>query len=378
MLNAMYIKGEISNFTNHYKSGHYYFTLKDEQSSVKAVMFSRYASNMRFLPENGMQVIVQCTVSVYERDGVYQLYVCDMQPLGLGSLQLAYEQLKNKLEQEGLFKSEYKKAIPYMPESIAVVTSADGAVLHDIVNILSRRCPLVELKLYDVAVQGVNAAAQICSAIEEINFSASSDVIILARGGGSLEDLWAFNEEMVARAVFASKIPVISAIGHETDYTICDFAADLRAPTPTAAAELAVPNIYDLMYKIAVAEKQIKNAIESKLDMLYSRLENLKANAMLLSPIEYCAQKQKQLNEIAGTISSAVNGKTEKEQNKLVLFAGIIESYNPIKPLLRGYSITKLDGKNILSVEKATVDDVITTELSNGIISSRIIKIQKI
>ncbi|MBQ3004952.1 MAG: exodeoxyribonuclease VII large subunit, partial [Clostridia bacterium] len=248
-LRDFYLKGEISNFTNHYRTGHLYMTLKDGESQVKAVMFRSAAQKLKFRPENSMQIIARGRISVYERDGQYQFYIEEMQPDGVGALALAFEQLKKKLENEGLFSKEYKKPIPEFPERIGVVTSPTGAAIQDILNVLGRRYPKAEVIFAPVQVQGDSASGQIAKAIFEFNQKKCADVLIVGRGGGSIEDLWAFNEEVVARAVFASKIPIISAVGHETDFTICDFVADLRAPTPSAAAELATPDI-DKLYSL--------------------------------------------------------------------------------------------------------------------------------
>ncbi|MBQ8599354.1 MAG: exodeoxyribonuclease VII large subunit, partial [Oscillospiraceae bacterium] len=246
-LRDMLIRGEISNFTDHYKSGHFYFTLKEGDCAIKAVMFASYAKNVPFQPKNGMAVIVRGSVSLYERDGSYQLYVYDMQPEGKGSLQLAYEQLLQKLKNEGLFDEEYKRPLPPYPEKVGLITSDTGAALHDMLNIITRRYPPAQLILYPALVQGKSAPASLVKGLDYFNRNQSCDVIIIGRGGGSLEDLWAFNDESLVRAVAASKIPVISAVGHETDVTLCDFAADLRAPTPSAAAELAVPDASQLL-----------------------------------------------------------------------------------------------------------------------------------
>ena len=247
MLNNVYIKGEISNFKNHY-SGHMYFTLKDEKSLIKCVMFKSYTGNLDFVPKDGMNVVVLGTVSVFERDGVYQIYVKGMEEDGMGALYKAYEQLKEKLQDEGLFDEKYKKKIPMLPTSIGVVTSSTGAVIRDIINVTTRRFPKVNIKLFPSQVQGKGAAQTIVKAIEYFNFEKNVDLIIVARGGGSLEDLWPFNEEVTARAIFKSEIPIISAVGHETDFTIADFVADLRAPTPSAAGELAVPSLDEVKW----------------------------------------------------------------------------------------------------------------------------------
>ena len=247
-LKSVFVTGEISNFKNHY-SGHMYMTIKDEGGAIKAVMFSSYASRLKFVPENGMKVIIFGSVSLYVKDGSYQLYITDMQPDGVGALNLAFEQLKEKLGNEGLFDTKNKKQIPRFPEKIGVATAPDGAAVRDIFSVLKRRYPVAEIVFCPVAVQGASAAPEIAEAIRLFNKQSECDVLIIGRGGGSLEDLWAFNEEIVARAIFESDIPVISAVGHETDFTIADFVADLRAPTPSAAAELLCENIFDKKIK---------------------------------------------------------------------------------------------------------------------------------
>ena len=272
MLNNILVKGEISNFKHHY-TGHMYFTLKDENSLIKCVMFKTYTPNLNFIPKDGMQVKVLGTVSVFERDGVYQIYCKAMQQDGLGDLYRIYTELKEKLSKEGLFDDKYKKPIPYMPKCIGVLTSNTGSVIRDIINVSTRRNPNVYIKLLPVPVQGQGAARKITEAIKIMNENRLCDVIILARGGGSLEDLWPFNEEIVARAIFDSKIPIVSAVGHETDFTISDFVADLRAPTPSAAAELVIPNVKDILLKLKEYESRQKIALNRKIQIMKLRYE---------------------------------------------------------------------------------------------------------
>ena len=283
-LNNVLVKGEISNFKHHY-TGHMYFTLKDESSLIKCIMFKSYTSNLNFVPKDGMKVMVLGTVSVFERDGVYQIYCKAMQEDGLGSLHVAYEELKKKLSEEGLFDESHKNAIPQMPKCIGVLTSNTGSVIRDIINVSTRRNPNVYIKLLPVPVQGEGAAAKIAKAIKIMNEKKMSDVIILARGGGSLEDLWPFNEEIVARAIYNSEIPVISAVGHETDFSFSDFVADLRAPTPSAAAELAVPNVADVKLKIDGYNLRYKNALKKKIEVMKLRYEKCMMNRVFRNPL---------------------------------------------------------------------------------------------
>ena len=284
LLMNVYVKGEISNFTNHYKTGHMYFWLKDAGGAVKAVMFRGNAIRLKFMPENGMKVLVSGRVGVFPRDGQYQIYVDSMEPDGIGALALAYEQLKQKLEKEGLFAEGRKRPLPQMPMRIGVITSPTGAAIRDILNILGRRFPLAEVDLYPALVQGENAAADLVRGLAHFNRAKNVDVIIIGRGGGSIEDLWAFNEEPLVRAVAMSEIPVISAVGHETDFTLCDFAADKRAPTPSAAAEIAVPNAEDILYTVQTADMRLRRAMNQKISMARERLDRLAASRVLKNP----------------------------------------------------------------------------------------------
>ena len=283
MLNNVLVKGEISNFKNHY-TGHMYFTLKDENSLIKCVMFKTYTTHLSFMPKDGMKVIILGSVSVFERDGVYQVYAKAMKQDGLGSLYEAYEKLKAKLSEEGLFDESHKKKIPFMPKTIGVLTSNTGAVIRDIINVSTRRNPNVHIRLYPVPVQGAGAAEKIAEGIEFMNKNNLADVLIIGRGGGSLEDLWPFNEEIVARAIYNSKIPIISAVGHETDFTIADFVADLRAPTPSAAAELAVANIDDVKSTLFLYNTRYKNALKKKLQLMRLSYEKCMARQAFKNP----------------------------------------------------------------------------------------------
>lgn len=366
ILRNVFVVGEISNFTNHYRTGHYYMTLKDENSCIKAVMFRSANQRLRFMPESGMGVIVRGRVSLYDRDGQYQLYIEDMQPDGIGALNLAFEQLKNKLAAEGLFDESFKKSIPSRVRKIGVVTSATGAVIQDIKNVVSRRYPLTEIILAPVEVQGVNAAPQIAAAIDDFNSGDYADVLIVGRGGGSLEDLWAFNEEIVARAVFRSRIPVISAVGHETDFTICDFVADLRAPTPSAAAELAVPDIRDdiafVNGAVSLMESAIDKRIKSELDKLYL----LKDKLNLLSPTNLIDERMNTVSLLYNDALNRINDKLNCEGNRFAVACAKIDSLNPIKVLSRGYSITMKENKIIKSINDVTCGDRISVKFSDG------------
>ena len=286
-LAAVYIGGEISNFTNHYKSGHLYMSLKDEGAVVKAVMFRAYASKLAFTPENGMKVIVRARVSLYEKDGAFQIYIEEMQPDGVGALQIAFEQLKKKLAAEGLFEASRKKPLPRYPARVGVITSPTGAAVRDIFNVLGRRFPLARVVFTPVLVQGEGAPAQLVAALRRFNETNAADVLIIGRGGGSIEELWAFNDETVARAVAASRIPVISAVGHETDFTICDFVADLRAPTPSAAAELAVPDQHQLAARLTQLYGALRQSALHRVEVENTRLASIRGKRCLATPLFY-------------------------------------------------------------------------------------------
>ncbi len=352
-LKNIYISGEISNFTNHYRTGHFYFTLKDEKSAIKAVMFRSSAERVRFAPENGMKVIIRGNISVFERDGVYQLYAEDMQPDGAGALNLAYEQLKNKLAALGMFDEENKKPIPAYPSKIGVITSETGAAVHDILSVLERRYPLAEVVFEGVAVQGDGAAVQIASAIEKFNLAGGADVLIVGRGGGSIEDLWAFNEEVVACAIYNSEIPVISAVGHETDFTIADFVSDLRAPTPSAAAELAVPDYRDLLYTI----DKTMDSLSEKMDRIISNFsfEVMQKEKMLfsLNPLKQIQSKEEKLSFLSDKLENIMKRILDKYENKLSVCAVQLETLSPLKIISKGYGISRFDdGKTISSAKQ--------------------------
>lgn len=366
-LQNIYVSGEISNFTNHYRSGHFYFTLKDETSSIKAVMFRNSAERLRFMPENGMKVLVRCNVSVFERDGIYQLYCEDMQPEGIGELTIAFEALKKKLSEEGLFSSEYKKALPEMPLRIGVVTSPTGAALQDIHNVISRRFPCAQLILAPVKVQGEFAAGEIAEAIKKFDKLSAADVLIVGRGGGSIEDLWAFNEEVVARAVFDCSIPVVSAVGHETDFTICDFVSDMRAPTPSAAAEICVPDYREILYS---ADKTLDYMAECILRMIegYS-VKILQYDKCLASnsPQKTLQLYSQCVDACEANIKKTMAGKIEVYQNILSLYTAGLEATSPLKTLARGYAIVNNEmSMPVKSAAELNADDKITLLMNGG------------
>lgn len=366
LLKNVFVVGEISNFTNHYRTGHFYMTLKDESSAIKAVMFRTSNQKLRFMPESGMSVIVRGRVSVFERDGQYQLYIDDMQPDGIGALTLAFEQLKNKLAAEGLFDECYKKPIPARCRRIGVVTSATGAVIQDIRNVISRRYPLAEIILAPVEVQGVNAAPQIAGAIVEFNKGDFADVLIVGRGGGSIEDLWAFNEEIVARAVFKSNVPIISAVGHETDFTICDFVADLRAPTPSAAAELAVPDIRDDKVFLQNVLSHIGDVLTDRIEKEEIRLEFLNERIKYKNPTAVIDDRLNTVGQLYSSSVASIEKRIAYENSRFSAVAAKLDALSPLKVMSRGYSMTYKDNKIITSAEQIRSGDVITLKFSDG------------
>lgn len=372
-LKDMLIRGEISNFTDHYKSGHFYFTLKEGDCAIKAVMFASYAKNVPFRPKNGMAVIVRGSVSLYERDGSYQLYVYDMQPEGKGSLQLAYEQLLQKLKSEGLFDEERKRPIPRFPERVGLITSDTGAALHDMLNIITRRYPPAQLILYPALVQGKSAPASLIRGLEYFNRNHSCDVIIIGRGGGSLEDLWAFNDENLVRAVAASEIPVISAVGHETDVTLCDFAADLRAPTPSAAAELAVPDASMLLKQIQRREQELQNLMQYKLFAARQYFDSVMQRESLKNSKVYLEEKRRRLSEHQAFLQNDMTHRLNSCREQLDAKSEQLSLLNPWNQLQRGWSLTEnADGQRLSSVTQTASGQMLITTLSDGRIVSRV------
>ena len=366
-LTSVFLTGELSNFTHHYKSGHLYFSIKDTTATIKAVMFSTQSARLRFLPQDGMKVIARGRVSIYEATGQYQLYVEDLQPDGVGALNLAYEQLKAKLEKEGLFAAERKQPIPAYPQRIGVVTSSTGAAVQDILNILSRRYPVAEVILAPVLVQGEGAAQEIADAIERFNALDCVDVLIVGRGGGSIEDLWAFNEERAARAVAASHIPIISAVGHETDFTICDFVADLRAPTPSAAAELAVPNREDLLQLLQSYRYTITQLLERRLSQWKQQVDLLSSSSYLASPDAWIRARRESVALLTSRLRTAMKQNTAQQKTRMAVLVGKLEGLSPLKALNRGfvYAADKT-GKLLTDATQVQVGDTIFLTMKNG------------
>ena len=364
-LSTVVVKGEISNFKNHY-TGHLYFTLKDDKSLIKCIMFKSYAERISFMPKDGMKVMVFGGVSVFERDGVYQIYVKAMKEDGVGDLYEAYEKLKAKLEQEGLFEESHKKKIPLKPNVIGVLSAETGSVIHDIINVSTRRNPNTYIRLLPVPVQGAGAAEKIAKGIKLMNEKKLADVLILARGGGSLEDLWPFNEEIVARAIYESNIPIISAVGHETDFTIADFVSDLRAPTPSAAAELANPDIYELKSKINTYKERARISLKKRLEIMKLRHDKIMTSRIFTDPLKKINDKYLELEHLIKLIENSIK---QKQKESKLLFAekvGRLDSLSPLKTLTRGYCFTEKDGKIIKSKEILKKDDKIQIRFFDG------------
>ena len=371
-LNAVVVKGEISNFKAHY-TGHYYFTLKDDKSLIKCIMFKTYAQNLKFIPKDGMKIIVFGGVSVFERDGIYQIYVKAMEQSGLGDLYEAYEKLKASLEEEGLFNETHKKKIPINPKIIGVLSSQTGAVIRDIINVSTRRNPNCYIRLLPVPVQGSGASKEIANAIRIMNEKQLADVIILARGGGSLEDLWPFNEEIVARAIYDSKIPIISAVGHETDFTIADFVADLRAPTPSAAAEIANPDIYELKNKIAVARERTRQALNKKMELLKLKYNNIMKSKVFLDPLRIINDNYLRLDNNVKEITNIIKLKQKDSEKKFGLIVSRLDALSPLKTLSRGYAIIEKENNIVKSYNDLKDGDIVKLILTDGKKDAKII-----
>lgn len=371
-LNSVFVKGEISNFKHHY-TGHMYFTLKDENSLIKCVMFKTATATLNFVPKDGMKVLVLGSVSVFERDGIYQIYCKAMQEDGMGNLYTAYEKLKAKLSAEGLFDESHKKNIPFMPKIIGVLTSNTGAVIRDIINVSTRRNPNVYIRLLPVPVQGEGAAIKIANGIKLMNDKNLADVIIIARGGGSLEDLWPFNEEIVARAIYNSKLPVISAVGHETDFTIADFVADLRAPTPSAAAELAVTDTSELLYSIKLCEKRLKMSLNRKLEIMRLRYEKCLNSKVYKEPLQKINDYYMQVDRFIKSIENSTTKKVKDLKIQATKLITKLDTLSPLKTLTRGYCLTEYNGKIITKSSNLKKDMEIDLKFQDGNAKAKII-----
>jgi len=375
-LTAVTVKGEISNFVNH-KSGHLYFSLKDTDSQIRAVMFRSSAQRLKFLPENGMKVVLHGSVTVYQRDGSYQLYVNSMEPDGIGALYLAYEQLKERLSGEGLFDDIYKKAIPRFPEKIGVITSPTGAAVRDIINVTGRRYPLAKIYLYPSLVQGDGAVENLICALDYFEKTKLVDVIIIGRGGGSIEDLWAFNSEQLARKIFSMSIPIISAVGHETDFTICDFVSDLRAPTPSAAAELSVPDIRELIMRLDGMSERLSDALMRLAERKREKLNIVISSEIFKNPLVPINAKRDLLSEKYNEIISNIKKIIEQKRIDLALKTEKLNALNPLSVMSRGYAVAEIDGNIIKSVKKIAKGDVLTVKFSDGTVEADVTKITK-
>ena len=371
-LSNILIKGELSNFKHHY-TGHLYFTLKDENSLIKCIMFKSYAQKLNFEPKDGMKVYILGSVSVFERDGVYQIYAKVMEEDGVGDLYTKYQKLKEELEKKGLFDVSHKQKIPMMPKVIGVLTSQTGSVIRDIINVSTRRNPNVYIRLLPVPVQGEGAAEKIAEGIEYMNKNQLADIIILARGGGSLEDLWPFNEEIVAYSIYESKIPIISAVGHETDFSISDFVADLRAPTPSAAAELAVPDIYELKQKINIYQNRLKMALTKKLEIMKLRYDKCMSSSVFKEPTRRIQENYIKIDAYVKQLENIINKIKEKNKNKYIELVSKLDTLSPLKTLTRGYSIIEKDGKIVKSITDLQAEDEISIRLKDGEKQAKII-----
>lgn len=379
VLSHVCVRGEISNFTNHFRTGHFYFSLKDSGGLVRAVMFSSRASSVKFVPENGMKVIARGRVSSFVRDGQYQLYVDDMQPDGIGALYLAFEQLKKKLGAEGLFDEARKKPLPKFPKRVGIITSATGAALRDMLNVSKRRFPSANIVIFPSLVQGAEAPLHLCTGIEFFEATGLVDVIIIGRGGGSLEDLYAFNDEMLARRIADCPIPVVSAVGHETDFTICDFVADMRAPTPSAAAELVFPDSEAILGRIDELAKRARLNVLAGIDARKKKIDALLSSRALSSPKNYIEDKRMALAYLTDKLDTLAQKGVSDKRKSYAALVGKLEALSPLSVLSRGYAIvthTDEDGAHsIMSVSDVKEDDVFRVRLGDGQIESKVINV---
>lgn len=371
-LQSVYVAGEISNFKHHY-TGHMYFTLKDERALIKCVMFKSATPHLTFVPKDGMKVNVLGSVGVFERDGVYQIYVQAMQEDGIGNLYAKFERLKEKLENEGLFDVSHKKKLPFMPQIIGVLTSNTGAVIRDIINVSTRRNPNVYIRLLPIPVQGEGAAPKIVEAIQRMNEKKLADVLILARGGGSLEDLWPFNEEIVARAIYESEIPVVSSVGHETDFTIADFVADLRAPTPSAAAELVVADVTDLQNAIAIYEKRLKISLKRKIEWMKLKLEKCMNSVVYKEPYQKIHSYYLEIDRFSKQMERAIQKQMEEKKLQFAKKTTKLDALSPLKTLSRGFCIAELNHQTVSRVADLKTDLEIDLQFQDGKAKAKIL-----
>ena len=376
-LSRVSVRGEISNFTNHYKTGHFYFTIKDETSLIRAVMFRGNTAKLRFVPENGMKIVARGRVSAFVRDGQYQLYCDAMEPDGIGALYFAFEQLKKKLAAEGLFDEARKRPLPKIPTRIGVITSPTGAAIRDIINILGRRFPYAKVILYPALVQGAEAAPSLIAGMRHFMDARDVDVIIIGRGGGSIEDLWAFNSEELARTIAACPIPVISAVGHETDFTICDFVADRRAPTPSAAAELAVPETHELMHKIDNIIGRMSLLLSRRLESGRQVLDFYRKQGVFAHPERLFEDRKMQLLLLGQRLETAESAGLTAARHRLAERSAKLEALSPLAILSRGYAVaTGADGRVLTAVGQTAVGEDIALRLSDGALHAKVTSLQ--
>ncbi len=371
-LPAVVVVGEISNFVRH-SSGHIYFSLKDDRATLRCTLFRGINRHLRFLPKNGLKVVARGEITVYPPNGGYQLNIKELFPTGVGELHQAFERLKEKLSTEGLFDPEIKQPLPVLPQTIGIVTSPTGAAIRDVINVARRRAPAVQLILRPVRVQGEIAAKEIAQAIDELNqFTEKIDVLIVGRGGGSLEDLWAFNEEVVARAIYRSRIPIVSAVGHEIDFTISDFVADLRAPTPSAAAEIIIPNHADILAYLKEIQSRMNNAIQTKLQFFHQKLHQFQKSPTLCRPDKYIQMKTQRLDDLTQSLNRATTHQIEQKEAQFRYFVSVLNLLNPLAILERGYSVVRKDRKIIINSEDLKIGDIVTIQFARGSAESQI------
>ena len=375
-LTAVSVKGEISNFVRH-SSGHLYFSIKDTDSQIRSVMFRSSAQRLKFLPENGMKVVVRGSVTVYQRDGSYQIYVNSIEPDGIGALYLAYEQLKEKLSVEGLFDEENKKELPSYPKSVGVITSPTGAAVRDIINVIGRRYPLARIYLYPSLVQGDGASENMIEALDFFESARLCDVIIIGRGGGSIEDLWAFNSEKLARRIYSMTIPIISAVGHETDFTICDFVADMRAPTPSAAAELAVPDVREIFIRLDGLADRLKATLSRISERKRERLSDICEKDVFKNFGFLTGARWDELTDLFKSLCDSSEKLLKDKRVELILNAEKLNALSPLSVLARGYAIAERGGKVLKGVDNLSEGDTVKLSFADGVVDASVIKITK-